>query len=1324
MVRIACWLAFIFAQLSTAIYSQPASLPNRVLELDGTNSCVLLPPNIFNELTEATVEGWVMWKSFGYWSRFFDFGTMANEMEVENRERSSDLVFVIKPKAPAPNQTLDVLGVLRTNSWVHISAVSGPQGMKLFLNGTLVASNNFTGSFSTIGTGATNYLGRSNYRGATAFDGDLHGFIDEVRVWRMARTEEQIRAFMFRRPDPQDPNLVGEWNFDSGDARDAGPGAYHGRLLGNARVVETPLSRREELAAFTRLAGRVLSPAGQPETDVDVRLFSDGKEIAVRRTGSDGAFHFAVAAPTRQVRLAAVKGEWGARAEVVLGSGGPVNQDLKLRSAVQLSGVTLAFDESPLPHVVLELVKPSSSAVSSDSFTVAGWALSDSDGRFRFVGVAPGEYRLRAHSARDFVYHSGTVLLEDVMTATNVAPPRVEMRMAPFKKGLRKWSERDGLAQNWVSMISFDPQGRVWFTAYQRRLSRFDGREFKNLTLSELGITNALVDAICGETNGVSAAFNQSQIVRFEELPENRWRATTYSTNHGLPVGGFRHLLRDHRGKLWVAMDKGVARLDGEGDPEQARFTLFTTTNGLPSNDAFRLHETQDGTLWVGTLEGAARLAGERFQAITVADGLAESGVFRISSDLDGTVWFMGSQAATRYDGRSFSGVQFDLSGIKSIVGLSGPNRAPNGDFWFGSDGGGAWRFNGKTWINYGGKDALTRPFAIEFDPEGHPWFGEWGGGVGRLDEHTMITFTRADGLPSDFVNDVKRAPDGTLYVSTGQGTLAREAMRPSGVLRLTERGFERLQGEGELPVEVPTRLQFGSNGDLWFGTLGAGLVHYNGTRFSVVRFPGGRNENFVKGLSLDANGIFWAACNNGLFRYDGDALKRFGASDGMVDNVPATVHADGLGRVWAPSDLAKGGLSLHDPAEPAPDGKMFGVFREKDGLTSDSIFHVVSDRTGRVLLGTFKGLTIYENGIFRAFNDLNSHLPTPTVSRIFEDSKGTLWIGMIAGSVVRYDGRSWSTIDKDDGLNCNLISSLEEDHDGSMWIGTDAGLTRYRPRKVMPIAPSIAYKADRLELNSVGEPRFLVDRRVTLAFSSADFYTVPARRQYRYQILDGIRSVTDVATISEWLGPVGEQPFDHVFDRVGRYTLAVRYMDRDLNYSPASLLHVEVVPPWYANAWIIVPGGAGIAGLLVWSLLARSLVLKRKRETQELREQLLSQERAARATLEIKNAQLESARRAAEEAKQMADTANAAKSQFLASMSHELRTPLNAIIGYSEIVQEELTDLGVNEVIPDLEKINAAARHQLGLVNDILDLSKIEAGKMTLFIEEFDVAK
>jgi len=127
--------------------------------------------------------------------------------------------------------------------------------------------------------------------------------------------------------------------------------------------------------------------------------------------------------------------------------------------------------------------------------------------------------------------------------------------------------------------------------------------------------------------------------------------------------------------------------------------------------------------------------------------------------------------------------------------------------------------------------------------------------------------------------------------------------------------------------------------------------------------------------------------------------------------------------------------------------------------------------------------------------------------------------------------------------------------------------------------------------------------------------------------------------------------------------------------------------------------------------------------ETMALLEEKVATEHKLQASLSRELDAAELRERELDEARRLADAANQAKSSFLASMSHELRTPLNAIIGYSEFLVEERGEIDEEESADVIAKIVAAGRHLLGLINDILDLSKIEAGKMELFVERLEVA-
>ncbi|MEO0430676.1 MAG: response regulator [Cyanobacteria bacterium J06656_5] len=147
---------------------------------------------------------------------------------------------------------------------------------------------------------------------------------------------------------------------------------------------------------------------------------------------------------------------------------------------------------------------------------------------------------------------------------------------------------------------------------------------------------------------------------------------------------------------------------------------------------------------------------------------------------------------------------------------------------------------------------------------------------------------------------------------------------------------------------------------------------------------------------------------------------------------------------------------------------------------------------------------------------------------------------------------------------------------------------------------------------------------------------------------------------------------------------------------------------------WLQVRGYPGRDGL--------SLFLQDVTERKQAEEQLMELNRDLDGRVQDRTTKLMRAMEEAEEARVKAEDANRSKSEFLANMSHELRTPLNAIIGYSEMLEEEATDLGEDDFVPDLQKIQGAGKHLLGLINSVLDLSKIEAGRMELFLEDFSI--
>jgi signal transduction histidine kinase/DNA-binding response OmpR family regulator/ligand-binding sensor domain-containing protein len=1332
MKSVGLWVAVVGACLTwiqvLTLHAQPGPVTH-VLDLDGKDSYVELPPNIFNDLEAATVEGWVKWRRFGHWLRFFDCGKAQQAVVVTQGPGGGepDLQFDIHIGG-GQHTMIEIPRVLRTNEWIHIAAVSGKSGMKLYVNGLLAGEDSYTGSFHATGSGDHVRLGRDVWTGNDFTDGQMA----EVRVWKVARTAAQIRENMFRHLSGQEPQLAGLWSFADGTARDLSPGGHDGKLMGQAKVVDGALPEPGKLPPLTSILGRAVNERGEPVANATVRL-EEGGTVTKTATDAAGLYHFALYHTNATWELSAKWGDLGYRdAKLQLKAGESQRTDLLLKEAVSMSGRVATLDtNTPLASVVVQVVMDTGADRSSvgtgprlklaDDRPVVDTTLTDTQGRFKFINLRPGTYLVRCHVLGGLKYYHEPVVIEENPKSQFANRPSVDFHLAPFKKGTwRTYRMRDGLPANQVLKINPDPETGMLYLGTGQGLSRFDGKEFNNFTNDAL--RGEWVHVIDRTPKGIwwASKYNFG-VTRYDPATGS---ATLFTTNNGLAGNDVLAITSDATGAIWAggsSSPAAVSRYDGK------QFRTFTSADGLGGNDVLSILAEENGTVWVGTGGGVSRYDGKAFKGFTTADGLAGGAVTSICKSKDGSLWFGAPRGVSHFDGETFTDFAED-DGL--FLGLEGAWRTivhedASGVMWFGasqeqdgSSGAGVWRYDGRSFVHFTMADGLPANAVrdIQSTPDGTLWFGCWGG-LAQYDPKTMNSFTEADGLADESISRLHAAPDGTLWL----GGNSR-----GGLTRYDGQTFQKLDGSENLLVHGFGKLmRTDPTGVLWVGTDGQGLFRYDGRRFTPVRSQSGAGPQEVTDIEFNPDGTMWIVSWEGLWRYDRTNFFNLGTNIGLKNLNLWTGHLDARGVLWFGGRL--GGLARYD-------GQHLRYFADEGVVTGSSVFAITEDPDHTLWIANWtRGVFRYDGKQFENFTKAKGQLAEDGVVDILRDARGTHWFatGTDGGGISRFDDAIWSSLDERDGLVDPATFSLAEAPPGTLWIGTPHGLTRYQLSHDRPRAPRVKVRTDQGEFAEfTAVPSVMTRQRVLFKLSVTDFKSRPDYRIYRYRVTAGKppeaagTAQIDYRKQSGWSPAITAAQLEWTTNTPGQYVFEFQFIDRDLNYSKPTVGMLTFVLPWYRNAKILGPAALANFGLIAWAVIARSLYLRKRREAERLREQMLEQEQQARHQLEAKNQELAAARDVAERARQSADEANKAKSQFLASMSHELRTPLNAIIGYSEMLQEEAPEIGASEMVPDLEKIHSAARHQLTLINDILDLSKIEAGKMTLFIEEFDLAR
>ena len=1433
---------------STPNSGQMSAATNRVLQLDGKGSYVELPLKMFDDLKDATVEAWVMWASFRAHSRVFDFGESWQSMDVQNMGPSANLRFEVV--AGPGNEAAGIIEIhdsLRTNQWIHVAAVSGQAGMKLYANGALVGTNDYRGSFDAIKGGKYALLGRSAWTDVSPEDQDLHGQIDEVRVWKVARTPEQIRESMFKRLAGREPDLVGLWNFDDGTARDASPGAHHGKFIGQAATVS-------EALPVTTLYGRIVDATGTPLTGARLEARHQGRETAGATADASGNYQVMVPAAcdlfVTTGKLSAYRpefrpgGEWRQKLDWMLAEtqGVPLGVPASAGSASATSQRVDTANAGPAKA-------GTPNAPQFPTGTVVAKTLTDENGNFDFANVQPGSYQLRAQvlGGKAWFDAGRPVYAHDDMTESQRADLRsLTNRLAPFKKGhWTTYTARDGLPSNHIRKFWVDPDGLLWI-ATGGGVSRFDGNKFENLTTEDGLLSDRVFNLWREEKSGIWWFCTARGVSRYDPslASEGRGAFRNFTAQNGLGAGEIHAVTQTPDGGMWFAGNGNntswLSRFDGE------KFFTYQTRGDF-TNTLYitKMIATTNGVLWIGTGVGLVRFDGSNFVNVTKALGIKTPADSPVVAP-DGSIWFGGSgfgNALWRYhpDAEKTGGKKLESFTRKD--GLAHENvfathRAPDGNLWLGTRGGVS-RFDGTNFVNFTVADDLGDNYVITITstPDGALWFGTGNGGVSRYEPNAFTRFSQADGLPGDQAGSGAQAPDGTLWFASG-GYTETETRR--GLARYDGSGFEPFLAGVAFPSNFVSDVTVGHDGSVWAGLNGGGLAHYSQGRFAVLTTQEGLAGNDVSSVKAAPNGDLWIGTErHGVSRYDGKTFQSFTASNGLPNQLVRNVQPDASGNVWFGTEGA-GAIRY--------DGRQFQRYSTTDGLADDTVNAILPTSKGIVWIGTAGGLTRLDGTTFTNFTKARDRLADNSVLGIARDREGVLWIGGPAG-VTRYDGNVWSTLSAPDGMGGNMAWLNLQDKDGAFWIGSETGLTRYVPDRTSPRSPKITVAADKEYTEKDGIAEITAGRRTQIKLSVVDLKTRGETRRYRRQFAYGKAAIDSARNAPGWEPATRETQFEWQTNRAGTYTLAVQYIDRDLNYSAPTVLTLKVSPVWYANAWIVVPGGGAALGLIGWAFVARSLVIRRKREAEELREEMAKRDREARAKLEnevkereqvqeyfqslvenvpvmvyrrdlegritfinrigteffakmfgtrgsdyavvgrgyealegfmtpeeitrIKEADQEVIRtgqlmerefkyeqrdrpsfwlhsirtpvlapdgrtigvqnvtwdvtqekEAAEnlkQAKDVAESANAAKSEFLANMSHEIRTPMNAILGFSELLR---TQMAASKDRNYLDAITSSGRTLLTLINDILDLSKIEAGKLELQYEPVCVAR